>query len=188
MTQDAMTVDEQTLLDTALRRLSEAELQPVVTDDRPSPDADFDPVFRVNAPVGTELYDVQLKTMVSRSSAGAIHHKGARRLLVVSQHVSDAVAEVWRDRDIHFVDSAGNMYLRWPKLLVDVRGRRGQPSARPTRVGQPLRAFESSGLRRDSATPRDAAAGSGGQPAITDGPPSSAEAVRVSRPGGSPGG
>ena len=142
-----MTVEEQDLLDTALGRLSEADLQPVVINERRSLDAGSDVVIRVNAPVGSELYDVQFKTKISRSSAGAIHHQGDRRLLVVSPHISDSVAEVWRDRDIHFVDSAGNMYMRWPELLVDVRGRRGPSTPRPTRSGQPLRAFKSSGLR-----------------------------------------
>lgn len=147
MTDNPLTPADEELLTSALGRLAEAELHAVVEGERGAADADFDALVRVGAPVGTELYGVQLKTKVSPGSAAAIHPKGDRRLLVVSPYVSDSVAEVWRSRDIHYVDSAGNMYLRWPGLLVDVRGRRRPSTPQPSQVGRPLRAFKSSGLR-----------------------------------------
>jgi hypothetical protein len=44
-------------------------------------------------------------------------------------------------RGVHFVDTAGNMFLRWPGLLVDVRGRRGSTAAYTQPRGNPVRAF-----------------------------------------------
>jgi hypothetical protein len=84
---------------------------------------------------------------VTPNSAAAIDRTRGRRVLVVSRHISDSVAEVFRTRDVHYVDAVGNMYVRWPGLVVDIRGRRAPTATRPTRIGKPLRAFKSSGLR-----------------------------------------
>jgi hypothetical protein len=86
-----------------------------------------------------------VKPRVSPTSAAAVTATTDRHLLVVSPYISAAVADIWRRQNIHYVDSAGNMFLRWPGLLVDVRGR-PQPPPRRVHAG-PLRAFQPSGLR-----------------------------------------
>ncbi len=101
---------------------------------------------RMTTPTGrTQVYEVRVKQRVS--PAVAAQAPGAGRTLLVSPHVPESVAELLRQRDVHFVDSAGNIYLRLEGLLVDVRGRKGPPSARPAEPGRPLRAFKASGLR-----------------------------------------
>jgi len=148
MSEHDIGLNEEDLLGAALRRLAEVELQAVVEVSGPGGvDGGFDALVRVNAPVGTELYEVQLKSRVSPGSAAAVRPPGHRRLLMVTSHVSEPVAEVWRRRDIHYVDSAGNMYLRWRGLLVDVRGRRRPSAPQPAAPGKPLRAFKPGGLR-----------------------------------------
>ena len=104
-----------------------------------------DAVLALETPAGTQQYEVQLKRRVSPSSAAAVTATGDRRPLVVSPYISPSVADIWRRQDVHYVDSAGNMFLRWPGLLVDVRGRPQPPSGRARAL--PLRAFQPSGLR-----------------------------------------
>jgi hypothetical protein len=136
------------LLHSALRRLAEVDVDAVVEHvPLAAADSGFDALVRLNASVGTELYEVQLKPRVSPHSAAAVLPSGGRRPLVISSYVSESVAEVWRRQDVHYVDSVGNMYLRWPQLLVDVRGRRRSSIPQPAEPGRPLRAFKPSGLR-----------------------------------------
>src|SRR6266542_486135 len=68
MTDNPLTPADEELLTSALGRLAEAELHAVVEGERGAADAAFDALVRVGAPVGTELYGVQLKTRVSPRS------------------------------------------------------------------------------------------------------------------------
>jgi hypothetical protein len=124
------------LLDVALGHLRDADLRVSLRKDA---------VLALETPAGTQQYEVQLKRRVSPSSAAAVTATGDRRPLVVSPYISPSVADIWRRQDVHYVDSAGNMFLRWPGLLVDVRGRPQPPSGRARAL--PLRAFQPSGLR-----------------------------------------
>ncbi len=124
------------LLDVALGHLRDADLRVSLRKDA---------VLALETPAGTQQYEVQLKRRVSPSSAAAVTATGDRRPLVVSPYISPPVADIWRRQDVHYVDSAGNMFLRWPGLLVDVRGRPQPPSGRARAL--PLRAFQPSGLR-----------------------------------------
>lgn len=74
------------------------------------------------------VYDLELRNRVTTESALAVVPRHGARPLMVAPRVPDAVAAVWRANDVHFVDAAGNAYLRHPGLLVDVRGRREAPS------------------------------------------------------------
>ena len=65
----------------------------------------------------------------------------------MTRYVPESVAQLWRGRDIHFVDTAGNMFLRWPGLLVDVRGRRDSTAAHTQPRSNPVRAFSPSGQK-----------------------------------------
>jgi hypothetical protein len=66
---------------------------------------------------------------------------------VITPHVSDAVGEIWRRQNIQYVDAAGNMYLRWPGLRIDVRGRKNPAQSQPTMRTTAMRAFKPSGLK-----------------------------------------
>jgi hypothetical protein len=126
------------LVATALHHLAEAGLEVV---DRSGRDAHW----RLSGTAGTELYEVQVKSRVSPGSG--IDRPAEGRRLIITPYVSDAVADALRTQDVHYVDSAGNMYLRWDRLLVDIRGRHRPTSPRPGELDQPLRAFKSAGLK-----------------------------------------
>lgn len=67
---------------------------------------------------------------------------------MVVDHAIEATAAIWRAQDVHFVDTAGNMYLRWPDLVIDIRGRRRAPAVRDLLTpGRPRAAFKSAGLK-----------------------------------------
>jgi hypothetical protein len=54
--------------------------------------------------------------------------------VVVAPFVNDLAADVLRARGIDFVDRAGNVHLRGPGILVDIRGRRRPERAAPARL------------------------------------------------------
>lgn len=61
-----------------------------------------------------------------RPSTVGLVHPGihGEPLLLISDHISAAVGDLLRGRGIQYVDSVGNIYLRSPGILIDVRGRR----------------------------------------------------------------
>jgi hypothetical protein len=132
-------VDE--LTDAALDRLGEAGVRATAqaTDHR----------VRLSAGADAHEYLVEAKRSPSRASAGLVRNtSGPRRMLLVTDYVTDAVGEVLRANDIHFVDAAGNMYLHWPNLLVDIRGRRRPAASRTYLVsGRPQSTFKRAGLK-----------------------------------------
>jgi hypothetical protein len=135
------------LLEIALRHLAGVGLH-VVELSRDDGEAGVDALLRAATPSGSiQLYEIQVKPTVSPSTALAIRAARHGRPLVVTSYVSDSVADYWRDQDIHYVDSVGNMYLRLDGLAADVRGRKAPAQPRPAEPGRSLRAFKSSGLR-----------------------------------------
>lgn len=65
-------------------------------------------------------------------------------LLVVAPYVNGPQAEKLREADIHFIDAAGNVFLKGGKTYVLVTGRRPETSAAVSERG---RAFQPSGLK-----------------------------------------
>lgn len=56
---------------------------------------------------------------------------GERPLLVLGERVSERSANALREADIQYLDSAGNAYIAFEDVLIDIRGRRGPvPRAR----------------------------------------------------------
>lgn len=87
--------------------------------------SDADESWLLTGPSGVERsYDVLARTAVTTASVAALRTDPDRPLLVVADHVADSAAEVLRARDVAFVDTAGNMHLTMPGVLIDVRGRR----------------------------------------------------------------
>lgn len=113
---DAKAQEYDDLLGEAIARLAEVNL---------GAEIDFSSglAMTISSTVGRRQYQVQVKPRVSPSSAAATRAIG-RRTLVITLHVSDAVGEISRRQNIQYVDAAGNMYLRWPGLRIDVRGRK----------------------------------------------------------------
>lgn len=111
--------------------------------------AGVDAWIRLSTPQHARDYAVEARKMVAPGVAGLVQgHVGGRKTLIVARRVPEATAEVWRAKDIHFVDAAGNMYLRWPELIVDIRGRRRDTSAQAFVLpGRPHAAFKSAGLK-----------------------------------------
>src|SRR5262249_18468673 len=64
--------------------------------------------------------------------------------LLVSPHLTDHVLEACRGLGVNCADAAGNLYLRFGHVLLDIRGRRpaSRPPASPT-----LRAFRTAGVQ-----------------------------------------
>jgi hypothetical protein len=121
--------------------------------------------------IGSEVYEVQVRTRVAPVTAAALRGGHRGQVLIVTGYVPEPVAESWRREDIPFVDAAGNLYLRGTGILVDIRGRRRPAAPRPAQPGKPLRAFQPSGLKilfvlladpeLTGATYRDIAGGAG---------------------------
>jgi len=135
------------LLDSAIRHLADVGLEIVEVAVNRDTSTQSDALLRITSPAGSELYEVRLRSKISPGTPQALHSLPNRRALLVTSYVSDTVAELLRQQDIHYVDSAGNMYLRWAGLLLDVRGRRRSAIPQPAEPGRPLRAFKSSGLK-----------------------------------------
>lgn len=78
---------------------------------------------------GGELWRVvQFKTNLRPSSLGPLLHRLAAQhppVVLVTDHMSAAMAQAARDSGIGFLDSGGNAWLRDPEtgLFIDVRGR-----------------------------------------------------------------
>jgi hypothetical protein len=132
------------LLDAALAHLRDAGV--AVTEVAAGDQDPYDALLDLRLADYTYVYQVQLKRKVSPASAHVNRPSPGRAQLLVAPHISDSVAEALREQDAHYVDAAGNMYLRGEGLLLDVRGRRG-PTTQPGSPGQPLRAFKPSGLK-----------------------------------------
>lgn len=121
-----------------MRRLEEVGLPS-------SPTADA--MIVLHTPIGDHQYSVEIKSRVTASSAAAVASPADRRLLVVAPYVPEGAAEIWRSHDIHYVDTAGNMFVHLPGLHIDIRGRRNPERMRSDDRRKPLRAFRPSGLR-----------------------------------------
>lgn len=85
--------------------------------------------------------------VVLRTGASTVHLDPESRLppLVITPYIAPSTADVWRRQKVAFVDTAGNMFLYGPGLLVDVRGR-PRSDAVVSKHGA-LRSFRNNGLR-----------------------------------------
>lgn len=118
---------EASVLARAIAHLEAAGLN-VLVEDAGSADETVDAHLSIGVDGRQIRYRVQIRHRVTAESALAFPRTHGVRPLMVAPRVPDAVAEVWRANDVHFVDGAGNAFLRQPGLLVDVRGRRDSPS------------------------------------------------------------
>lgn len=106
-----------------------------------------DAELRLSRDGETRSYVFELKNRMSPALVRTVQAPAGRQLFVVASHISDAVGDLLRSRDIHYADTVGNMYVRWPGMLLDVRGRRGPTVPGPGSLGRAARAFKPSGLK-----------------------------------------
>lgn len=131
----------QAVLDGVRDRLADLGLSP---DDAPGGAERL--VWRLQSPTG-DTHDYALTVVDTMTSTrAAVIPDPAQPTLVVAGHLSEPTAEVLRHRGFHFADTAGNAYLRWPDLHVDVRGRKAPRTSLPA-LDQPTRAFGPRGHR-----------------------------------------
>lgn len=134
---------ESSVLARAIAQLEAAGLN-VIVEDAGSADETVGAHLSIGVDGRRSRYRVQVRHRVSAESALAYPPSPGARPLMVLPRVSEAVAEVWRANDVHFVDGAGNAYLRQPGVLLDVRGRREAPSGEES--GSPPRWSRPAGL------------------------------------------
>jgi hypothetical protein len=131
------------MLRTASRNLDEAG---VTTKVEASKSPTTDGRLRVDTPTGLLTYEIELKSRVSTNSAATLVTEQSRRRVIVTEYVSDPVAAILHRSGVHYMDTAGNMYLRGPGLLIDIRGRPRRPTTDDLKPAT-LRAFRASGVR-----------------------------------------
>lgn len=93
-------------------------------------------------------YMAEVKRGLRPATLGAVIHQLEQfemPPILVADHVTPQMAETLRDRNIPFVDTAGNAFLKQSTLLIWIEGRR--PKTEALAVGQGGRAFQASGLR-----------------------------------------
>jgi hypothetical protein len=83
---------------------------------------------------------------VGKTTLGPIAHQLAQTdaPLLVTEYVAPELAERLRELNIQFIDTAGNVYVEAPPLLIWVTGRKLE---RLTKGARPTRAFQPGGLR-----------------------------------------
>lgn len=107
-----------------------------------------DAVLRLRIDDLEVLYDAELKRGLRRATLGAALHQMARygeKALLVTDYITPQMADELRERDVQFVDAAGNAYLRHPPLYVWVKGQR--PPEDTVGLAPTGRAFRPTGLQ-----------------------------------------
>lgn len=67
---------------------------------------------------------------------------GDRPLLVLGERISERSASALREADIQYLDSAGNAYIAFEDVLIDIRGRRSAlPRLRPASSARSVNLF-----------------------------------------------
>lgn len=135
------------LLDAAIERLKDAGLRVKELAQPPAADSGHDSLLQITGAAGSETYAVTIKARLSPASTMMIQPPHGGRLLIVAPYVSESVGESLRRQDIHYVDAAGNAYLTWKGMHIDIRGRRRRDVHRAGDLGKPLRAFRGNGLK-----------------------------------------
>ncbi|WP_290053314.1 type IV toxin-antitoxin system AbiEi family antitoxin [Amycolatopsis solani] len=94
-----------------------------------------------------QTYFVEAKRWLTPELATSISLPSRLPALLVTNHVSEPVAERLRARGIDYVDTAGNAHLAWDDVLIDIRGRRNPAVPRSRTSPNGSGAFGRAGLR-----------------------------------------
>ena len=96
------------------------------------PDRQPDALVEIAGPQGTQQFAVEVKNRVDRFETlnqlrAFWPRQAAQPLLVAAPYITPQAAERCRDLDLCFADTAGNVYLRAPGLLIYVTGKQKPP-------------------------------------------------------------
>lgn len=131
------------MLRTASRTLAEAGVTAIIHVSK-SPTSDGR--LRVKTPTDVLNYEIDLKSKVSANSAATLTGGQPAARVIVTDYISESVAAILRSNRVQYIDTAGNMYLRGPGLLIDIQGR-SRRLATDDPKPKALRAFKASGVR-----------------------------------------
>lgn len=95
-----------------------------------------------------ELYfAVEVKLEITRATIGVLAHEFINfqeKGLLIARYVNPQIAELLREMNIPFIDTAGNAYINRPPFYVFIKGNKLAEEARP---GPIQRAFRPAGLQ-----------------------------------------
>lgn len=94
-------------------------------------------------------FAVEVKENVTRAAVGIIHHQrllNPQRMdtILVTRYINPQIADLMKEDDIPFIDTAGNAYINEPPLFVFIKGNK---IPEKDRVKPPTRAFRPTGLQ-----------------------------------------
>jgi hypothetical protein len=121
----------------------EAEFQGYEYQDRGYPDA----IMKITQNNVEYYFDIEVKLRLTKERIGLIAQqfmKYEEKGLLVTRYVTPQNADLLKDMDIPFLDTAGNAYINCPPLYVFIKGNRLKE---PPRTELIQRAFRPAGLR-----------------------------------------
>lgn len=144
-------MDEPTLIDRAVTQLKQLGLDVLVTQEPPQEVLPFkaDAWLRVGRDGRQVDYVVEAKNRLTPTTLGAAtmqlqHAAAGRPALLVTDYLTPPMAERLRQQQQPFADTAGNVYLEGPGLLVYVTGRKLQDKTAAPHAGK---AYTTTGLK-----------------------------------------
>lgn len=106
-----------------------------------------DLVLRLTAHGETRTYTAELKSSLTAASLSLLASRTTSPPLIITPHVGRSLGEDCRRLGIAYADGAGNMFLEWDRVLIDVEGRKPVWPTRGRSLERPLRAFRPSGAQ-----------------------------------------
>lgn len=106
-----------------------------------------DAVARVRHGEQESIYLVECKRNVRPANLGVILHQMDRlgqQAMLITDYLAPDLADELKERDIPFLDAAGNAYIKQANLLIWIKGQKPAAKASVTPVG---RAFQPTGLQ-----------------------------------------
>lgn len=125
----------QTTLENHLREYSLGIEGPTTLEDLPQ---EIPTPLQVTHPLGVQRFRVLFTDTPTLTRVLQLEDVPEEPLLVLASSVHARSAQEFRSAGIQFLDAAGNAYLRFAGVIIDVRGRRPDPSTAPGR--RPARA------------------------------------------------
>lgn len=81
----------------------------------------------ITHPRGSRQYALLYSPMMTMTEVSReVALPGQQALFVIGPRITERSADMFRRLDVHFLDQAGNAYLDFDGVHIDVRGRRGQ--------------------------------------------------------------
>lgn len=143
-----MNKTEQTVLAAAITTLSDLGLVATADPGKRSRQRQSDATITIRRDARTCRFEAEIKPALRWSMVGlltaAFETATDARRLVITDYVTPQIADELRNRDIQFVDAAGNAYINCDGLFVFVSGRRPEKIATPPR---PPRVFQATGIK-----------------------------------------